>query len=75
MNTDDNIFVLHRIITHMLDAGKRFYCAFVDLSKSFDYVPSVPKHMKRFESLITFGSTKVCWLLILLINVNYIEVI
>ena len=34
-------------------------------------IPGVPKHMKRFESLITFDSTKICCLLCLLINVLY----
>ena len=34
-----------------------------------------PKHMKRFEILITFDPTKVCCLLFLLINILYIEII
>ena len=42
--------------------------------KTYMY-PGVPKHMKRFESLITFKSTKICCLLFLLINVLYIEII
>ena len=37
MSTVDNVFVLHRLITHMLNAGKRFYCPYVDFSKAFDY--------------------------------------
>lgn len=38
MSTADNIFVLHGLISHMLNAGKKFYCAFIDFSKAFDYV-------------------------------------
>ena len=30
MSTVDNVFVLHGLITHMLNGGKRFYCAFID---------------------------------------------
>ena len=38
MCTVDNIFVLHGLITRMLNGGKRFYCAFIDFTKAFDYV-------------------------------------
>ena len=38
MGTVDNIFVLHGIISHMLNEGKRLYCAFIDFTKAFDYV-------------------------------------
>ena len=38
MGTTDNIFVLHGLITHMLNEGKYLYCGFVDFSKAFDYV-------------------------------------
>ena len=38
MSTVDSIFVLHGLITHMLNGGKRFYCAFIDFSKAFDYI-------------------------------------
>ena len=38
MGTVDNIFVLQRIISHMLNEGKRLYCAFIDFTKAFDYV-------------------------------------
>ena len=38
MSTTDNIFVLHGVITHLLNEGKRLYCGFVDFSKAFDYV-------------------------------------
>ena len=33
MGTVDNIFVLHGIISHMLNEGKRLYCAFIDFTK------------------------------------------
>ena len=38
MSTVDNIFVLHNIITHMLNSGKKLYCAFIDFTKAFDYI-------------------------------------
>ena len=38
MSTVDNMFVIHGLFTHMLNGGKRFYCAFIDFIKAFDYV-------------------------------------
>ena len=38
MSTVDDIFVLHGLISHILNNGKRLYCAFVDFAKAFDYV-------------------------------------
>ena len=38
MGTVDNIFVLHGIISHMLNEGKRLYCAFIDFTKAFNHV-------------------------------------
>ena len=38
MGTVENIFVLHGIISHMLNEGKCLYCAFIDFTKAFDYV-------------------------------------
>ena len=38
MSTVDNIFVLHGLITHFLNHGKKLYCAFIDYTKAFDYV-------------------------------------
>ena len=38
MGTTDNIFVLHGLITHILNQGSKLYCAFVDFTKAFDYV-------------------------------------
>lgn len=38
MSTIDNIFVLHGLITHILNKGKKLYCAFVDFKKAFDFV-------------------------------------
>ena len=37
MGTTDNIFALHGLITHIINQGK-IYCAFVDMSKAFDYI-------------------------------------
>ena len=38
MGTVDNIFVLHGILNHMRNTGKRLFCAFINFSKAFDYV-------------------------------------
>ena len=38
MGTVDNIFILHGLISHVVDQGKKLYCAFVDFTKAFDYV-------------------------------------
>ena len=38
MGTTDNIFVLHGLITHLINQGKKLYCAFVDFKKAFDFV-------------------------------------
>ena len=38
MGTVDNSFVLHGLITHLINQGKKLYCAFVDFSKAFDYI-------------------------------------
>jgi len=38
MEKVENMFVLHGIISHMLNEGKRLYCAFIDFTKAFDYV-------------------------------------
>lgn len=36
--TVDNIFVLHGLINHFINSGKKLYCGFVDFSKAFDYI-------------------------------------
>ena len=38
MSTVDNIFVLHGLVSHILNQGKKLYCAFIDFTKAFDYV-------------------------------------
>ena len=38
MGTVDNIFVLHGLISHILNQGKHLFCAFVDCTKAFDYI-------------------------------------
>ena len=38
MGTVDNIFVLHGLITHFINRGKKLYCCFIDFTKAFDYV-------------------------------------
>ena len=38
MGTVDNIFVLHGLISHILNKGEKLFCAFVDFTQAFDYV-------------------------------------
>ena len=38
MGTVDNIFALHGLLTHVINQGKKLYCAFVDFTKVFDYI-------------------------------------
>jgi hypothetical protein len=38
MSTIDNVFILHGIITHLLDNSKTLYAVFVDFTKAFDYL-------------------------------------
>ena len=38
MSTTYNIFVLHGVISHLINQGKKLYCASVDFTKAFDYV-------------------------------------
>ena len=38
MSTIDDIFVMHGLISHILNQGKKLYCAFVDFTKASDYV-------------------------------------
>ena len=38
MGTVDNIFVLHGLITHLLNNNKKLYAGFVDFTKAFDYL-------------------------------------
>ena len=38
LGTIDNIFVLHGLITHLINQGKMLYCAFIDFTKAFDYI-------------------------------------
>ena len=38
MGTVDNFFVLHGLIKHFVNKGKRLYVAFIDFTKAFDYV-------------------------------------
>jgi len=49
MGTVDNIFVLHGIISHMLNEGKRLYCAYIDFTKAFDYVVRDNRWMKLIK--------------------------
>ena len=35
MGTVDNIFILHVVISHLINQGKKLHCAFVDFTKVF----------------------------------------
>ena len=38
MGTIDNIFVMHSLIKHFINEGKRLYAALIDFTKAFNYV-------------------------------------
>jgi hypothetical protein len=38
MGTNDNIFVLHGLVQHMINKNEALYCSFIDFSKCFDYL-------------------------------------
>ena len=38
MGTADNIFVLHGLIKHFVNEGKKLYTAFIDFTKAFDFI-------------------------------------
>ena len=38
MSTIDNVFVMHGLLSHILNQGNKLYCAFVDYTKAFDYI-------------------------------------
>ena len=38
MSTVDDVFVLHSLLTHVLNQGSKLYCALIDFTKPFDYV-------------------------------------
>ena len=38
MSTVDDIFVMHGLISHILNQDQMLYCAFIDFTKAFDYV-------------------------------------
>ncbi|MES9880123.1 MAG: reverse transcriptase family protein, partial [Sedimenticola sp.] len=38
MSTVDHVFILHGIITNLINQGKKLYCAFIDFTKAFDYI-------------------------------------
>ena len=38
MSTTDNVFILHGLVSHMLNQGKKLFYAFIDFTKAFDYV-------------------------------------
>ena len=38
MCTADYIYVVHGLMTHLLNNNKQLYCSFIDFSKAFDYV-------------------------------------
>ena len=38
MSTTDNSFVVHRLITHLLNQGTKLYCAFEDFTNAVDRI-------------------------------------
>ena len=38
MGTIDNIFIVHGMISHMLNDNKKLYVAFIDFTKAFDFI-------------------------------------
>lgn len=38
MGTVDNVFVLHGLVSHLINNGEKLYAALIDFSKAFDYV-------------------------------------
>ena len=38
MGTVDNIFILHGVVTHLLNENKSLFAAFIDYKKAFDFV-------------------------------------
>ena len=38
MGTADNIFVLHGLITHLINQGKKLFYTFIDFKKAFDFI-------------------------------------
>ena len=38
MSTADNAFILHGLVSHMLNQDKKLFCTFIDFTKAFDYV-------------------------------------
>ena len=38
MGTPDNVFVLHGLINHLIDKGKKLYCTFVNFKKAIDFI-------------------------------------
>ena len=51
MGTVDNIFVLHGLIKHFVNEGKKLYTAFIDFTEAFDFIV---KHILWLK-LIKFG--------------------
>ena len=50
-STIDNIFVLHGLISHILNQGSKLYRAFVDYTKAFDYII----HENLWYEIIKYG--------------------
>ena len=38
MGTTDDIFNLHRLISHCINTNDKIFAAFVDFQKAFDYI-------------------------------------
>ena len=38
MGIADNNFIIHGVMSHLINRGKKLYCTFADFTKAFDYV-------------------------------------
>ena len=38
MGTTDNLFIVHGIMSHMLNSGKQLFCSFIEFTKAVDCV-------------------------------------
>ena len=50
MSTVDNNFVLYGLISHIINSGRKLYCAFVDFTKAFDYIYPTKKRRRNAYS-------------------------
>lgn len=52
-STSDCVFILHSIVSNILDNGEKLYTAFVDFRKAFDCIPHHQLWTKLFKSSVS----------------------